>query len=82
MGEKEKETGMGKIYQGVLGGFSGKLGMVVGYTWRGRPCIRVYRHAINYPNTELQQKIEAVTADMDNMRKRNEELTADAGLCD
>lgn len=47
---------MGKIYQGVLGGFSGKLGMVVGYTWRGRPCIRVYRHAINYPNTELQQK--------------------------
>lgn len=56
MGEKGKETGMGKIYQGVLGGFSGKLGMVVGYTWRGRPCIRVYRHAINYPNTELQQK--------------------------
>ena len=56
MGEKEKETGMGKVYQGVLGGFSGKLGMVVGYTWRGRPCIRVYRHAINYPNTELQQK--------------------------
>jgi hypothetical protein len=30
--------------------------MVVGYTWRGRPCIRVYRHAINYPNTELQQR--------------------------
>ncbi len=47
---------MGKIYQGVLGGFSGKVGMVVGYTWRGRPCIRVYRHAINYPNTEQQQK--------------------------
>lgn len=53
---KQKSIGMGKIYQGVLGGFSGKLGTVVGYTWRGRSCIRVYRHTINYPNTELQQK--------------------------
>ena len=54
--KRKKNIGMGKSYQGVRGGFRGKLGMVVGYTWRGRPCIRVYRHAINYPNTELQQK--------------------------
>lgn len=53
---EEKNIGMGKIHQGVLGGFSGKVGMVVGYTWRGRTCVRVYRHAINYPNTEQQQK--------------------------
>ena len=52
----KSNTKMAKIYQGPLGNFSGKVGTVVGYMWRGRPCIRVYRHAINYPNTEQQQQ--------------------------
>ena len=47
---------MGKIYEGVTGVFSGKVGPVVGYMWRNRYCIRAYRRTVNYPNTESQQK--------------------------
>lgn len=56
MGKRQKKTKMGKMYQGALGGFSGKVGTVVGYMWRNRPCLRAYRRTINYPNTEQQQK--------------------------
>ena len=47
---------MGKIFQGIEGPFSGKVGTVVGYQWKHRACIRTYRHQINYPNTESQQQ--------------------------
>ena len=47
---------MGKMYEGVTGVFSGKVGPVVGYMWRNRYCIRAYRRTVNYPNTESQQK--------------------------
>ena len=47
---------MGKMYAGVTGVFSGKVGPVVGYMWRNRYCIRAYRRTVNYPNTESQQK--------------------------
>ena len=46
---------MAKLEQGILGPFRGKVGTVVGYTWRGLPCVRAYRREINYPNTERQQ---------------------------
>lgn len=42
--------------QGINGPLSGKMGPVVGYTWKGRPCLRTYRQHINYPNTAQQQK--------------------------
>ncbi len=46
---------MAKLEQGILGPFRGKVGTVVGYTWRGMACVRAYRKEINYPNTEHQQ---------------------------
>lgn len=47
---------MGKLYQGIEGPFSGKVGPVVGYMWKNRSCIRAYRQHVNYPNTEDQQQ--------------------------
>ena len=46
---------MAKIEQGILGAFSGKVGGVVGYVWRGRQVVRAYRREINYPDTESQR---------------------------
>ena len=46
---------MAKLEQGILGAFSGKVGTVVGYTWRGRACVRAYRRDVAYPNTPMQQ---------------------------
>jgi hypothetical protein len=44
---------MGKINQGILGGFSGKVGQVVGGNWKGISYMRV--HAIpSNPKTEKQ----------------------------
>ena len=31
---------MGKLQDGFVGGFSGRLGNVIGYNWRGRWCVR------------------------------------------
>lgn len=47
---------MGKIYQGIDGPFSGKVGPVVGYMWKHRACIRSYRSHVNYPDTANQQQ--------------------------
>ena len=46
---------MAKLDQGILGPFRGKVGTVVGYTWRGLPCVRAYRRDVAYPNTTKQQ---------------------------
>jgi hypothetical protein len=47
---------MGKLYQGIEGPFSGKVGPVVGYMWKSRACIRSYRCHVNYPDTADQQQ--------------------------
>ena len=46
---------MAKLEQGILGPFRGKVGIVVGYLWRGRHVVRAYRREVNYPNTDSQQ---------------------------
>lgn len=46
---------MARLTEGILGPFSGKVGTVVGYRWRGVPCVRGYVRQINYPNTAQQQ---------------------------
>ena len=47
---------MGKIEDGFTGGFSGKLGNVVGYMWRGQWCVRAlpaqYHDAQTVPQLE------------------------------
>lgn len=45
---------MGKILQGILGGFSGKVGPVVGASWKGIQYMRAYVVPAN-PNTAGQQ---------------------------
>lgn len=44
---------MAKITQGILGGFSGKVGTVVGGSWKGIDYMRIHKKPSN-PNTEKQ----------------------------
>lgn len=45
---------MGKISQGVLGGFSGKVGNVVGGTWKGIGYMRIKPANVSNPRTAGQ----------------------------
>lgn len=47
---------MATISTGYLGGFSGSLGPVVGYQWRGRWCLRAKPQLVKNPRTEEQQR--------------------------
>lgn len=43
--------------QGVLGGFSGKVGPVIGSSWKGKAVIKARALSYNDANTETQQQI-------------------------
>ena len=45
---------MGKISQGVLGGFSGKVGNVVGGSWKGVDYMRIKPAHVANPRTPAQ----------------------------
>ena len=45
---------MGKISQGVLGGFSGKVGNIVGGTWKGIDYMRIKPSNVSNPRTQGQ----------------------------
>jgi hypothetical protein len=45
---------MGTIKTGILGNVSGKVGNVVGGTWKGINYLRTMAASVNNPNTELQ----------------------------
>lgn len=45
---------MGKISQGILGGISGKVGNVIGGSWKGIDYIRVKPSSVANPRTEGQ----------------------------
>lgn len=47
---------MARLYQGLDGAISGRIGTMVGYMWKNRACVRTYRRTINYPNTKGQQQ--------------------------
>lgn len=47
---------MATIQKGILGGFSGKVGTVVGANWRGQDVIRSIPKKSNRTPTELQQE--------------------------
>lgn len=46
---------MGKIKQGILGGFSGKVGTVVGFYWKGRSVMRALAGHVTNPRTPAQE---------------------------
>lgn len=41
---------------GAFGAFEGKLGPVVGYRWKGVPCMRAAQRYVNNPRTAVQQE--------------------------
>ncbi|MBP5516218.1 MAG: hypothetical protein J6X86_04620 [Bacteroidales bacterium] len=45
---------MAKFRQGILGGFSGKVGPIVGYTWKGKNCMRTLPLSFNDAKTTVQ----------------------------
>ena len=45
---------MAKTEYGILDGFVGKVGTVVGYKWNGKACMRAYVRYVKNPRTELQ----------------------------
>ena len=48
---------MGKIQQGILDGFVGKVGTVVGSFWKGKAVMRGYKRIVRNPNTSDQQLV-------------------------
>lgn len=50
---------MGKINQGILGGFSGKVGTVVGSFWKGKATMRAMPGHVANPRTAAQQAVRA-----------------------
>lgn len=48
---------MGKVQQGILDGFVGKVGTVVGSFWKGKPVMRGYKRIVRDANTEKQELI-------------------------
>jgi hypothetical protein len=47
---------MGKIKQGILGGFSGKVGPVIGTSWKGKAVMRAIALSHNDANSVAQQQ--------------------------
>lgn len=50
---------MATLYASALGGFSGRLGQIVGYQWNGRWCLRTRPAVVRNPRTEAQQAMRA-----------------------
>jgi hypothetical protein len=46
---------MGKISRGILGGFSGKVGSIIGATWKGIDYIRIVAANVTNPKTPAQE---------------------------
>lgn len=46
---------MARLDQGLLGGYSGKLGTTVGATWKGINVVRTYQPNVANPNTKSQR---------------------------
>ena len=47
---------MGIINQGILGGFSGKVGPIVGCHWKSKYYIRAHAAKVSNPRTKKQQE--------------------------
>ena len=45
---------MAKQQSGILGGYVGKVGTVVGYMWNGKYCMRAYKRYVKNPRSKAQ----------------------------
>lgn len=54
---------MAKILNNPFGGFSGRLGNVVGYSWKGLWCVRMRPAVVRNPRSEAQQTHRAMFAE-------------------
>lgn len=52
----KKHKKMATYKQGILGGFSGRIGNVVGTFWKGRQVMRIRAASVNDANTPRQQE--------------------------
>lgn len=50
---------MAKVVLGILDGFIGKVGTVVGAFWKGLPVMRAYKRKAHNPQSELQMLVRA-----------------------
>ena len=48
---------MAKVCLGILDGFVGKVGTVIGSFWKGIPVMRAYKRVVTQRNTESQQLV-------------------------
>ena len=58
---------MGKIKQGILGGFKGKVGTVIGASWNGIAYMKGLPQSIKNPKTEAQQAQRAFFAEVQDL---------------
>lgn len=54
---------MARLDQGLLGGFSGKLGTTVGASWKGINVVRTYQPTVANPNTQKQKAQRTIFGD-------------------
>ena len=55
---------MAKQNYGILDGYRGTVGPVIGYQWRGRWCLRARPRRVHNPRTEAQQEHRMLFRDM------------------
>lgn len=55
---------MAKQSNGILDGYRGSIGPVIGYRWRGRWCLRARPRRVHNPRTEAQQEHRMLFRDM------------------
>ena len=58
---------MGKIKQGILGGFKGKVGTVIGASWNGIAYMKGLPQSVKNPKTEAQQAQRAFFAEVQDL---------------
>ena len=54
---------MAKQTNGLLGGYAGKIGPVVGYLWKGKWCVRTIPQQVRNPRTEAQMEHRTIFAE-------------------
>jgi hypothetical protein len=53
--QAKNHTAMATFSQGILGGFSGKVGNIVGSSWKGTNVMKIRPSSVTNPNTVKQQ---------------------------